>query len=477
MARILLIHGDERFGPTLRREFRGEAHTFVQTPSIANGLRLASRDAFDAVLLDVRLTGSPVDFDVLAGLLQSGSQPEVLLMTERGTPDEAEEAIKRGAWDYLAGPLSPRDIAPHLDRALHYRLHRAEIRPASLLKKETYADIVGSSHRMKSCLELLAVAAQGDANVLLSGETGTGKELFAWAIHRNSPRAKGRFVVVDCAALPEALVESILFGHEKGAFTGADKTRDGLIRRADGGTLFLDEVGELPLPVQKSFLRVLQERRFHQVGGTTEIRSDFRLIAASNRDLNVMVQRRAFRKDLLFRLRAFTVELPVLRERIEDVREIATHHVARLCRAYGVKRKGFSEDFFDVLGRYDWPGNVRELVSAIERAICASHHDPILFPKHLPTYIRVALARRKVTRVSFRGRESAGETSPGQPLPAFAEYRENALREAEQRYLVSLLDSSGGIREACRISGLSRSRLYALLKKYDLSPGTRKDGI
>ena len=183
-----------------------------------------------------------------------------------------------------------------------------------------------------TCLDLVAQAAKSDANVLITGETGTGKELFALAIHNNSRRARNSFVVVDCAALPKNLVESVLFGHEKGAFTSADRAQEGLIRQADGGTLFLDEVGELSPSVQKSFLRVLQERRFRPVGGKEEIKSNFRLIAASNRDLNDLVQRKQFREDLLFRLRTLTIELPPLRERLEDIKELAQHYIARFAR-------------------------------------------------------------------------------------------------------------------------------------------------
>ena len=209
--------------------------------------------------------------------------------------------------------------------------------------------IVGASPRLGACLDTLAQAAGSDANVLITGETGTGKELFAWAIHKNSSRAGRSFVVVDCAALPETLVESTLFGHLRGAFTGADKPRDGLIKQADGGTLFLDEIGELSPSIQKAFLRVLQEKRFRPVGGGQEVSSDFRLIAATNRRLDDMARSGAFREDLLFRIRTLVLELPPLRDTKEDLRDLVVHYVVKFCEQYGVPMKSFSPEFHEVL--------------------------------------------------------------------------------------------------------------------------------
>ena len=261
----------------------------------------------------------------------------------------------------------------------------------------------------------------------------------------------------------------------RGGGTSADKTHSGLIKRADGGTLFLDEVGEMPLTVQKSFLRVLQEHRFRQVGGGPEIRSDFRLIAATNRDLNTLVHERRFRKDLLFRLRAFTIELPPLRERVEDIRAIAAHHVARLCASYNLPGKTFSPDCLELLDRYEWPGNVRELVNALERAVAAAQQAPVLFAKHLPVYIRVHLARAAVSANQDPDARTLAAIAPGAPLPPLGVVRETAVAEAEQRYLRELLRRAANVRAAVALSGLSRSRLYALLKKHDLPTTFRAD--
>jgi two-component system NtrC family response regulator len=329
--------------------------------------------------------------------------------------------------------------------------------------------IVGSSQALNVCLDLVAQASGSDANVLISGETGTGKELFALAIHKNSRRAGKNFVVVDCPALPETLVESILFGHEKGAYTGADKARDGLVLQADEGTLFLDEVAELPFPVQNSFLRVLQERRFRPIGRQQEVQSNFRLIAATNRNLEGMVKQGEFREDLLFRLKAFSLEVPPLRAHREDIKELVHYYVTKLCENYGIAEKNVSSEVFDVLLQYNWPGNVRELVHTLERAISAAPGDPVLFQKHFPTTIRVAVARASVGGGTTEKESTHATHSPAVAFPKLQKVRESATAQAEQQYLEDLLAlTQGDIQRACRVSGVSRSRLYALMKKYRL---------
>jgi len=422
------------------------------------------------VFLDVRLPDGS-GLDIVQDIRETPSSPEVIIITGFSDVYGAELAITHGAWDYLEKSASIDEIILPLERALQYRTERqAKARPTAL-KLE---GIVGSSPQMKTCIELLAQAAASDANVLVSGETGTGKEPFSWAIHSNSPRAGKNFVVVDCASLPETIVESVLFGHERGAFTGADKSKTGLITQADGGTLFLDEVGELPPSVQGSFLRALQERRFRPVGSVKEVRSDFRLIAASNRDLDDMVREGRFRKDLLFRLRTFTITLPPLREHPEDIKELASFYLTKLSRRYGKGMKGFSPDLLDTLLDYDWPGNVRELINALERAIVAAGTSPTLFPAHLPAEIRIKVKRDKVEEAG-QGTDALHPAPPGsgRPLTTLQEHREAEIARAEQQYLEELMArTQGNIREACQVSGLSRSRLYGLLKKYALTTRT-----
>lgn len=466
MARILIIDDDESMCYALSRIVSRMGHSAVCANTISEGLDMAAGGDIDVVYLDVRMPDGN-GLEALPKVRGGPSSPEVIIITGFGDPDGAEMAIKSGAWDYIEKGCSSKEMSLPLLRALEYRKEKKVAAAKSIisLKRE---EIIGGSPELGACLDLLAQAAATDANVLISGETGTGKELFARAIHRNSSRAEGAFVVVDCATLPETLVESVLFGHEKGSFTGAEKAQEGLIRQAGGGTLFLDEVGELPFSTQKAFLRVLQEHRFRPVGSRREIESDFRLIAATNRNLDQMAQDIQFREDLLFRLKTFVIEVPPLRERTEDIKELARYHIDRFCERNGLTPKGFSPEFIDTLKAYHWPGNVRELVNALDRAVTAAHFEATLFPKHLPLDIRIRKARAVV--VHKGPVENAAETGlmPG-TLPRIQDFREMAYVQAEKHYLEDLMTlCEGNVKEACRIAGISQSRLYALLQKYNI---------
>jgi two-component system NtrC family response regulator len=463
MANVLIIDDDKLICETIANLVRRMGHQATCSFTLQDGLEKSSLQLVDVVFLDVRLPDGN-GLEVLSRLQASASLPEVIIMTGYGDPDGAEMAIKHGAWDYIQKPSTMDAMTLPLVRALQYREEKKASKVMMVLKRE---GIIGNSPKMMASLDLLTQVASSNANVLITGETGTGKELFAVAIHKNSPRANKNFVVVDCAALPENLVESILFGHEKGAYTGADRARDGLILQADEGTLFLDEVGELPLPMQKSFLRTLQERKFRPVGGKEEIESDFRLIAASNRNLDDMVRQGNFREDLLFRLRSFLIELPPLKERPEDIKDLVTYYTDVLCKRYEIEPKEFSPDFFDILMSYPWPGNVRELINALERALVNGRYERILFPKHLPTHIRAQIAR---SSVSEKETTEIKITPSSKIFPKIQELREKAITKAEEQYLKDLISlTKGNIKEACQISGLSRSRLYLLLKKYSIS--------
>lgn len=462
MANILIIDDDKGMCFTLTELVKQTGHEATCAYTLSDGLNKAYSGSFDVVFLDVMFPDGN-GLNVMHRVREAPSAPEVIIITSRGDPDGAELAIKSGAWDYIQKPSSIKEIKLQLLRSLQYREEKRVKKPPVALKRE---GIVGSSPQMRVCLETLAQAAVSDGNVLITGETGTGKELFALAIHHNSSRLNKNFVIVDCAALPETLVESLLFGHEKGAFTGASKTQEGLIKQADRGTLFLDEVGELSMHVQKAFLRSLQEHRFRPLGGKREIKSDFRLVAATNRDLDKLVRHGHFRKELLFRLRSLTLSLPPLRERPKDIKELAMYHVTRLSDHYGTGTKGFSPEFFETLAAYDWPGNVRELFNALERAISAAHNEPTLFPTHLPTHIRIKIARASIKNEHDKMRTSKGISGISTPLPELRDFRETM----EKKYLQDLHAlTSGNIKEACRISGLSRSRLYVLMKKYEIS--------
>ncbi len=434
--------------------------------SLKDLLHRLQSEEFDLVFLDVRMPDGN-GLDVLPEILEHPDPPEVIIITGFGDSDGAEMAIKSGAWDYITKPLSANEIRLLVERALQYRKERKAASSPVALKRD---GIIGKSPQISTALDVMAQAAGSDANVLITGETGTGKELFAWAVHENSRRMNKNFVVVDCASLPETLVESVLFGHRKGAYTGADRSQEGLIKQADKGTLFLDEVGELPVSIQKSFLRVLHERKFRPVGGNQEIRSDFRLVAATNRDLENQVKKGRFREDLLFRLRTLVIDLPPLRAIRGDMRELVLHYLDKLCSRYGTEIKGISPGFWQVLQCYEWPGNVRELVQALERSIVTAQDEPTLFPKHLPQHIRIEVAKSSLDANVALFRKGEGMTGSGSDLPKIQEVRDRIVAEAERKYLDELIKITGkDIREACAISGLSRSRLYTLLKKYNIT--------
>jgi two-component system NtrC family response regulator len=461
MSNILIIDDGEATCCALRRMAADEGHDVSWRNTLRDGVQLALSRPFDVVFLPVRMPDGN-GLDMLPVMQATPSAPEIIIMTGAGEPDAAETAIKSGAWDYVERGATPEEIKLPLVRALQYRQEKiyCSRKNVTALKRE---DIVGSSRRLTACLDLVAQAAVNDTSVLITGETGTGKELIARAIHNNSGRAGANFVVVDCAALPDTLVESLLFGHEKGAFTGAEKGRDGLILQAHGGTLFLDEVGELSGSVQRAFLRVLQEHSFRPLGGSREVESDFRLVSATNRDLDAMVHDNQFRSDLLFRLRSFAIEIPPLRDRREDVKELVRHHMDRLCERYGLAHKGFAPEFLQSLAAYGWPGNVRELINTLDRVIASARHEPTLFPKHLPSDIRIKAAR------AANGHNLKGGDAPTQGLPPLHEFRNDAACRAENHYLHELIAlTNGDIDEACRISGLSRSRLYALMKCHNI---------
>ncbi len=456
--------------PDDRRHGEPLGHSAACAGNLADGLQKIQAEPYAIAFLEARLPGGSTQDGILK-IKEGERSPEIIVVADRGDPDEAELAIASGAWDYLEKAVVPEFIKLHVGQILEYRAEKGPGKsPVDLDRKE----IIGNSCRLTPSLDLLAQAAQSDVNVLITGETGTGKELFAKAIHHNSQRAGENFVIVDCTALPETLVESILFGHTRGAFTGAYLSRDGLVKQADKGTLFLDEIGELPLGLQKTFLRVIQEHRFRPVGGNQEIASNFRLVVATNRDLEQMARKGTFREDLLFRLRSLVIALPPLRERLDDIKELTLHYMGVLCRRFRLEPKGFSPDFWSIVHNYPWPGNVRELVQALEKALLSSKDDPIIFPKDLPTNIRIQVARKNFSgRAAVQEHPGSGAASPRAKL-SLKEFHRTALSAAEKQYFSDLMASTGGdIEEACRISGLSRSRLYALLKKFQLTSSFR----
>ncbi|WP_045221332.1 sigma-54-dependent transcriptional regulator [Desulfonatronum thioautotrophicum] len=394
MARVLIIDSDQAICRVLSKKIVRLGHEVQTAHTLEQGLQSTTNSSYDVVYLDVRLPDGR-GMDSLARISHGPGAPEVIIITGDSDPDGPEQAIRSGAWDYIQKPSSLKSMIFPLIRALQ---HREKQKSTASLKALRYGGIVGTSPRMKACMDLLAQVADTEMSVLITGETGTGKELFAKSIHDNSARAKGPYVTVDCASLPENLVESELFGSVKGAFTGASAAREGLIIQANGGSLFLDEIGELPLATQKKFLRVLQERRFRQVGGTTERTSNFRLICATNRDLEEMVEEETFRQDLLYRLQAMHIELPPLRERREDIKDLAVHRMQRLCEQFRVPTKGMSPEFLEALESYDWPGNVRELFNLLENVLFTTRDEGVLYPEHLPMNLRIKIKQALLLR-------------------------------------------------------------------------------
>ncbi len=456
MANILIIDDDQEMCLVLTTLVERAGHNSSYCLTLEQGLSEAIKEPFDIVFLDINMPDGS-GLEILSNLQQVTSKPEVIIITGYADIDSAEIALKNGAWDYIQKSASPKELMLPLKRVIKYR---EGLKKVSIEKVALHLDgIIGNSQPMKSCLDLLAQASNQPINVLITGDTGTGKEVFAKAIHNNSNRSENRFIVVDCAALPETLVESILFGHKKGAFTGADSDREGLIKEADGGTLFLDEVGELPMSVQKSFLRVLQERCFRPVGGKNEIESDFRLIAATNQNIEKMIQEKLFRKDLLYRLKTLGIHLPTLKDRCEDIVDIALYHAKIICDRYKLDPKGFSSDFIDTLKSYSWPGNVRELVHSVETAINAANNSPALMAIHLPTNIRLESMRLTI-----------GANAPKKiSAPVMTSYRD-MINVTEKAYFKNLLiNTEGDIKKCCQVSGISRSRFYDIIKKHDLS--------
>lgn len=489
-ASVLLIDQDRSVFEALSQTFAESGVNLSYAPSINGGVKSNNSHTFDVLLLRDELNGG-LDQETIAAFLSGADAPEVIIFTRQGDLEQAEKALRIGVWEYVIDAFPIRVLPDVVQRALRYRKNKVVTsadKQKQIHRRLEQTGIIGRSEVMQKCIDQVIRIAQSDANVLIFGESGTGKELFASAVHDLSPRSKKEMTIIDCAALPPSLAESILFGHVKGSFTGADKAQRGLVEQSDGGTLLLDEIGELPMSVQKKLLRVIQERTYLPVGSTTERKSNFRLISATNKDLQAMADEGLFREDLLFRLKTFFLELPPLRTRVADIAELAYFCRNQYCRRHKLQKKKFSSDYLMLLTQYNWPGNVRELFQAVERSITDALESDTLYPVHLPTGIRIHEARRKLLK--RRGPDS--ETTPdkqkingeGRPtvqssvaeladaIPetmTLKEARDAAIASQEKIYLEKLLSQTGGnIKECCSIAGLSRSRLYDLLKKYEL---------
>jgi DNA-binding NtrC family response regulator len=369
MSRILIVDDDAAVRRMLARAFAPARYELEEAEGGAEALRLLDERQYEVVVSDLRMSGSD-GLDVLRKALATNPTPAVILMSGHGTIDIAVEAIKMGAFDFVQKPFAVEQMRLRLDRALEFRRLKYQVDYLKRTQPDIYSfdRIVGSNGSLLRALQLVRKVARSNSTVLVRGETGTGKELIASAIHHNSDRSSRALVKVNCAALHENLLESELFGHEKGAFTGADRQRIGRFEHADGGTLFLDEIGDMSPSTQAKVLRVLQAQEFERLGGSRTVKVDVRILAATHRDLAGMVKAGTFRADLFYRLNVVSIEVPPLRERKEDIPALVA---ALLTRVSGeVKRtiEGINPDALARLMRHDWPGNIRELENVIERA-------------------------------------------------------------------------------------------------------------
>ena len=469
MAEILIVDDDFVFTEALTSTLEDEGFSVHAVGTLLEARELLKNRIFSVAFIDVYLPDGN-GLALLSGLALLPEPPEAIVVTALGDPDGAASAITHGAWDYIQKPADMGDILLMVRRALATR-ERKQAR----LRQFGVAGIVGESLPMRLCLLQMFEAAQTDTPVLISGETGTGKELVARAVHRNSRRAQGPFVVVDCGAISPTLIESELFGNIRGAFTGAAQSRQGLVQQADGGTLFLDEVGELSLEQQKVFLRVLQERAFRPLGAAEEISSNFRVVAATNRNLDDMAEQGAFRTDFLFRLRGCGISLPPLRDRGEDVELLADYGLTGTLVRGNMEGKRFSREAVQALKSYAWPGNVRELLHTVEHAALAATDDPLILLQHLPLPLRTSAARVRLLGGAREGISApigagAGAVEAPAKPPTWREFQEQVLVEHKRRYLLEVLNwTEGNIPRAAEVTGVSRQRLYRLLREHGIT--------
>ena len=376
--RVLVVDDDADMSAMLARHLESEHMAVVAATGGRAALKALAAQEFDVVVTDL-VMDEVGGLEVLAAAGRCRPVPRVILMTAFGTLETAIEAMRQGAYDYLTKPFKLAEVTVAVRRALDdHRLRRENERLRAEVERQQGLDrILGRSRIMQETVAQVRAVAESDSSVLLLGESGTGKELVAQAIHWASLRRGGRFLAVNCAAVPESLLESELFGHEKGAFTGADRRRDGLFAAASGGTLFLDEVGDMPLATQAKLLRVLQDRAVRPLGGTASVQLDLRIVAATNKDLPAMVKDGRFREDLYYRLAVIPIRLPSLRERPEDIMLIAEHFLRETAARLGKAVEGFDETAVQWMERHTWPGNVRELENVVERAVVLAHASKI----------------------------------------------------------------------------------------------------
>ena len=446
---ILIVDDDHAHRTMLKTLLGSWDYALEEAADGAGAIEMVHRRPYDLVLMDVRMI-KVSGIEALAAIKAFNPAIPVVIMTAYASVETAVAALKSGAYDYLTKPLDFEKLRITITRAMEHALLKSENKQLhdQLSARFQRGHIIGSSAAMQQVLDTIAQVAPTEATVLITGESGTGKELVAGALHYNSPRRKGPFLRINCAAITESLLESELFGHERGSFTGADRRKEGCFVRADGGTLFLDEISAMPLTMQAKLLRVLQERELTRVGGESVLKIDVRVVAATNRDLAEMIAAGDFREDLFYRLNVVTVTLPPLRARNEDIPLLAQHFLEQFNRKNQRDLKGISPATMDRLLRHDWPGNVRELMNAVERAVVMARTEYIQ-PQDLPPELSGPPAKDK------GGREAS---AAGEPL---------TIEESERLAIVNAMAASGGIKSrAARQLGITRKTLRNKLKHY-----------
>ncbi len=468
MPRLLVVDDDASILHAFRRAFRDPEVTLLTAATAAEGLDLVARDRPDVVILDIHLPDQS-GLEAFRHIREADARIPVILITGHGTTDTAIEAMKRGAFDYLIKPLELDALRELIGRA--FEISRLMQVPAVVGDEESpppddgrdAADVlVGRCLAMQEVYKAIGRVASQDVTVLITGESGTGKELVARAIYQHSRRADKPFLAINCAAIPETLLESELFGHEKGSFTGAERKRIGKFEQCSGGTIFLDEVGDMTPLTQTKILRLIQEQRFERVGGSETVQTNVRLIAATNRDLREMVEGGRFRGDLYYRLGVFTIHLPPLRERGGDIPLLVNHFVRRFGRELGKEVQQVAPEVMELLQRHSWPGNVRELQSLLKQTLLQAT-GPVLVADFLPA--------------AFRTRSNGADQSPAAALPDLHEFIQRRVQagstdlyaealEAMERELVTsvLRHTSGNQLQAARILGITRGSLRTKMR-------------
>ncbi len=461
--RILVIDDEAAIRDSLRMILEYEHYEFVGAASGPDGLAIVRRDAPDMVLLDIKMPGM-TGLETLAEIRKVEEALPVAMISGHGTITDAMQATRLGAFDFIEKPFTSERVLVTVAKGLEVRELRQENRLLKLAMESKY-EIVGQSPALRHVLEAVKRAAPTNATVLLLGESGVGKELVARTIHRNSPRAGQRFIQVNCAAIPEELIESELFGHEKGSFTGATEKQIGKFEQADRGTIFLDEVADMSAKTQAKVLRVLQEQEVERLGSARTIKVDVRVIAATNKDLEGGIERGEFREDLYFRLNVIPIEVPPLRERREDLPLLVQHFARRMSEEHNLRPKRFDPRAIEALQRYRWRGNIRELRNTVERVMIMTAGDMVKV-EDLPQEIRGETPARPPVAEQPGGAATGQAAAPALVAPGTLREFKDA---AERAYLVQKLrENNWNISKTAEVIDTPRSNLYKKLEQYGI---------